>query len=100
MVPFQGLWFLVSIRKQAEQAMMSKPVSSTPPWALYQFLYPGSYPIPVLTSFEDNYDEQQYESVKTNKPLPPQVALVTEFHGNNTNSNPKTIILHMDEKII
>jgi hypothetical protein len=29
-------------RKQAEQAMGSKPVSSVPPWPLLQFLHPGS----------------------------------------------------------
>ena len=37
-----GLVVLGSIRKQAEQAMRSKPVSSTPPWPLLQLLPPGS----------------------------------------------------------
>ena len=48
---------LGSIRK-AEQAMGSKPVSSTLPWPLHQLLPPGSCPVevPVLTSFSD---EQQ-----------------------------------------
>ena len=33
-----GLIVLVSIRKQAEQARGSKPVSSIPPWTLNQLL--------------------------------------------------------------
>ena len=37
---------LGSIRKQAEQAMGSKPVSSTPPWPLYQLLL-----LPTLFEF-------------------------------------------------
>jgi hypothetical protein len=51
-----GLVVLGSIRKQAEQARGSKPVSSTPPWPLA----PGSCPVPVLTSFGD---KQQCGSV-------------------------------------
>ena len=39
-----GLAVLGSIRKQAEQAMKSKPVSSTPSWPLHQLLPPGSSP--------------------------------------------------------
>jgi hypothetical protein len=35
-----GLVVLGSIRKQAEQARGSKPVSSTPPWPLHQLLLP------------------------------------------------------------
>ena len=39
-----GLVVLGAIRKQAEEAMGSKPISSTPPWplqvpALYEFLF-------------------------------------------------------------
>jgi hypothetical protein len=37
-----GLVVLGSIRKQAEQAMKSKPVSSIPPWPLHRPLSPGS----------------------------------------------------------
>jgi len=37
-----AILILGSRRKQAEQAMGSKPVSSTPPWPLYQLLPPGS----------------------------------------------------------
>lgn len=35
-----------------EQAMTNKPVSSSPPWLLHQFLTPGSCPawVPILTS--------------------------------------------------
>jgi hypothetical protein len=35
-----GLVDLGSIRKQAEQARGSKPVSNIPPWLLHQFLLP------------------------------------------------------------
>ena len=57
-----GLVVLGSIRKQAEQARESKPVSSTPPWPLHQLLPPSSCPVgvPVLTPFDD---EQQCGSV-------------------------------------
>ena len=50
-----GLVVLGPIRKQAEQAAESKPVSSTPPWPLHQLLPPGSCPagVPDLTSFDD-----------------------------------------------
>jgi hypothetical protein len=42
-----------SIGKQAEQAMRSKSVSSTPPWPLRQLWPSGSCPVsvPVLTHF-------------------------------------------------
>jgi hypothetical protein len=39
-----GLKVLGSTRKQAEQAMKSKPVSSTSPWHLYQLLFSRVYP--------------------------------------------------------
>ena len=35
-----GLVVLGSIRKQAEQARGSKPVSNIPPWPLHQLLLP------------------------------------------------------------
>jgi len=34
-----GLVVLGSIRKQAEQEIGNKPVSSTPPWPLHQLLH-------------------------------------------------------------
>jgi hypothetical protein len=40
-----GLVALGSIRKQAEQARGSKPVSSIPLWPLNQLLPPGSCPV-------------------------------------------------------
>jgi hypothetical protein len=40
-----GLVVLGSIRKQAEQAMGSKAVSSTSLWLLHQLLPPGSCPV-------------------------------------------------------
>jgi hypothetical protein len=55
-----GLDILGSIGKQAEQARESNPVSSTPPWPLYQLLPPNSCPVCVLTSF---IEEQQCGSV-------------------------------------
>ena len=44
-----------SVRKQDEQAIRRKSVTSTLPWLLYQLLPPGSCPVlaPVLTSFDD-----------------------------------------------
>jgi hypothetical protein len=47
---------LGSIRKQAEQARGSNPVSSTPPWPLHQLLPLSSYPVrvPVQTSLVMN----------------------------------------------
>jgi hypothetical protein len=57
-----GLVALDSIRKQAEQARGSKPVSNIPPWPLHQLLLPDllEFQSPVLTSFGD---EQQCGSV-------------------------------------
>ena len=52
---------LCAIRKQAEQAIGSKPVSITP---LHQFLPPGSYCVlvPILTSsMASSYVEAQAE---------------------------------------
>jgi hypothetical protein len=40
-----GLVVLGSTRKQAEEVMGSKPVSSTPPWPLHQLLPPDSCPV-------------------------------------------------------
>ena len=65
---------LGSITKQAEQAMRSKPVSSTRPWPLYWFLPPDSYTVlvPVLTSFDN---EQGHESLSLiYLPFLPQLA--------------------------
>jgi hypothetical protein len=50
---------LGSKRKQAEQAMMRKPITNTPPSmpsTRHQLLPPGSCPVwvPVLTSFHDS----------------------------------------------
>jgi hypothetical protein len=39
-----GVVVLGSLRRQAEQAMGSKPVSSIPPWPLHQLLPPGFCP--------------------------------------------------------
>jgi hypothetical protein len=62
-----GLVVLGSIRKQAEQARGSNPVSGTPPLPLYQLLLPSSCPVwvPVLSSFGD---EQQWGSVSLFSP--------------------------------
>lgn len=42
-VPHNEPLVLGWIRKQSEQATGSKPVSSTTPWPLFQFLCPGYY---------------------------------------------------------
>jgi hypothetical protein len=39
------LMVLCSIGKQPDQAMRSKPMSSTAPWPLHQFLPSGSSPV-------------------------------------------------------
>jgi hypothetical protein len=44
-----GLVVLGSIRKQAEQARRSKPVSNIPPWPLHQLL------LPDLLSFSPDF---------------------------------------------
>jgi hypothetical protein len=46
---------------------MSKLVSSIPPWPLYQFLLPGSYPqVPSFTVFDD---ELLYGNMKEINPF-------------------------------
>ena len=64
-----GLVVLSSVRKQAEQARGSKPVSRPPPWPLHQLLPPGSCPawVPVLTSF------RAMLTCKFNKPFFPNL---------------------------
>ena len=42
---------LGSVRKQDEKVVGSKPVSSTPPWPLHQFLPPRL--LPCLSSYPD-----------------------------------------------
>jgi hypothetical protein len=81
-----GLVVLGSVRKQAEKAMKSKPLSSTPPWPLHQQLPPGSCPVwvPVLNPFTD---EQQCGNVTWNQPFLLQVALIMVFHHSNRNPN-------------
>ena len=51
-------WLVVlgSIRKQAEQARVSKPVSNIPPWSLHQLLPPGSWR-PFLSSCPDFFQQ-------------------------------------------
>jgi hypothetical protein len=50
-----GLVVLDFIKKQAEQALGSKPVCSALPWSLQQLLLPGPCPvwIPVQTSLDE-----------------------------------------------
>jgi hypothetical protein len=40
-----GLIILGSLRKQAEQARGSKPLSNTPPWLPHPLLSPSCYPV-------------------------------------------------------
>lgn len=44
-----GLVVFSLIRELAHQAMMSKTISSTPPWPLHQVLSPGSCPVEFLS---------------------------------------------------
>ena len=80
------LRLVASIKREAEQAKESKPVSSTPWWPLHQLLPLGSCPVllvPALTSFDD---EQRCGSMSKIK-FPPQVVLVMVFHQSNSNTN-------------
>jgi hypothetical protein len=63
-----GLVLPGSIRKQTEQAMGSKSVSSTLPWLLLQLLPLDSCPVrvPVLTLIGDN---QQCGSINIGNPF-------------------------------
>jgi len=67
---------LSSTRKQAGQAMISKPIGRTLPWPLHQLLPPASCPtcVPALNAFDN---ELSYGAVSRRKPSP-QVAFV---HG-------------------
>ena len=79
-----GLVVLASVRKQAEQAKRSKPVSSIPPWPLQQLLPPASCPIwiPVLTYFGD---EQQCGGISWINPFLPRLILGHDVLCRNTN---------------
>ena len=80
-----GLVVLGSIKKQAEQAMVSNPVTSTPSYLLHQFLPPGSGSvwIPVQTSFSNGL---QGGSGSQMNPFLSSLLLVMAFH--HINSNP------------
>ena len=82
-----GLVVLAFVRKQAEQAMRSKPVSSsTLPWPLHQLLPTGScaVSIPVLTSYSDGL--RCGAASQTNSSLLP-LLLVMVFCQCNYNSS-------------
>jgi hypothetical protein len=66
------LVFLGSLRKQTEQAMGSKPVSSIPLWPLHQFLPPGSLLVKFLSWFFFLWWTVK-GMCKSNKLLPPQL---------------------------
>ena len=72
---------LGSVRKQTEKAMRSKPVNSTPPWLLHDFLPPGCCPVwvPVLNFFNNGL---HCRSVRKTKLFLPNLLLVTVFHHN------------------
>ena len=63
--------------------MWSKPVSSTPPWPLRQFLPPGSCPVrvPVFAAF----GELLHRTVSEVNPFLPKLLLVMVFHHSNSN---------------
>lgn len=79
---------LGSIRKQGEQAMMNKWVSSIPPWTLLQFCAPGSclVGVPALTSL----DGQWPTICNTKKPLPPMYVWAVFSHSNRNKT--KTLL--------
>ena len=74
------------IRKQAEQAIGSKSVSSTSPWPRYQLLPPGSYPVwvpgPTLPQW---WPVKSNCEVKINPPLPKLLFLMV-FYPSNRNT--------------
>jgi hypothetical protein len=71
--PIVGQEVLGSIRKQAEQARESKPLSNIPPWPLHQLLFSDLLEfLQVLTSFGD---EQQCGSVSRTNPFLPNLVL-------------------------
>jgi hypothetical protein len=78
-------WLMVlgSIRKRAEQVRGSKPVRSTPPWPLHQFLLPGSFPVwnLILTSFK------KWTAISKNKPKNPFLSNL--FFGHGVSSQPQ-----------
>ena len=61
---------LEGIRKQAEQALESKPVNSLSPW----FLLPFLLQIPATSSFKDGLMMWRY---KTKETLSPQLVLAS-----------------------
>ncbi|MQL00601.1 hypothetical protein EI005_25685 [Escherichia coli] len=72
-----GTW----VRKKAEQVMGSKPVSSTPPWPLLQFLLSGSC-LEFLASIPSMNLEVTF-----------QVVLIMVFYHNN--EKPNYVISHL-----
>ena len=83
---------LGSVRKQAEQAMGSKPVSSTPLRPLnYQLLPSGFCPfwVPVLASFSDGL---WYASSSQIKPFLSKLLLAMVFHHCNSNPDQDSVL--------
>jgi hypothetical protein len=81
-----GLVVLGFIRKQAEQALRNKPVSSTHLWPLYWLQPPGSHTVEVsaLAAFDD---ELLYRSMSEINPFLSKLLLDMVFYHSNSNCN-------------
>ena len=77
---------LASIRKQAEQDIMSKPLNSADLWPLHQFLPSSSWS--VLIVFDD---ELLYKTVNEINPFSPNLFWSWRFHHCNSNDNEDTM---------
>lgn len=82
-----GLVVLSSVRKQVEQAKMSKTANRTLYGLLHQFLPPSPCPVWVA-ALTSNVNEHSYRGVNEVNPFTPQVGLILVFY--HSNSNPKT----------
>ena len=82
-----GLVVLAYIRKQTEQAIGNKSVSSTPSWLLYQLLPLGSY-LARVTAFTDFDNEVLlYAPVSEISPFLSNLLLAMGFRHSNSNLN-------------
>lgn len=81
-----GQVVLANLRKQAEQAVVSKPARSIPPWLRLQFLPPCSCSawVHVPTSPSNKALPRR---TGWNKPFRPQVALCQQWKPNKTELN-------------
>ena len=76
---------LGSLRKQSEQALRSKPVSSNPPWPLHQLLLLGSYPelVSAFSAFDTDILHRTLSKISSF--LPKSFSVMVFYHSNNLN---------------